>query len=98
MESRNLAELYHLPTLEWRALVDRLDAGFTQAPSTGGPNRHTCWLATIDAGGRRQRTGIGAMWDDGAFLFETGKSTRKGRNLARDPRFYTPLALRELDL
>ena len=26
----------------------RLDQGLSQAPDTGGPNRHTCWLATIN--------------------------------------------------
>ena len=31
-------------------------------------------------------TGVGALWVDGAFWFETGPSTRKARNLARDPR------------
>jgi hypothetical protein len=98
MESRNLAELYHLPTLEWQVVVDRLDAGFTQAPGTGGPDRHTCWLATIDADGRPHVTGIGATWHDGTFWFETGKTTRKGRNLARDPRCTLTLALREFDL
>jgi Pyridoxamine 5'-phosphate oxidase len=80
MESRNLAELYDLPTLDWQVLVDRLDAGFTQVPGTDGPDRHTCWLATIDADGRPHVTGIGAMWHDGAFWFETGKTTRKSRN------------------
>jgi hypothetical protein len=38
------------------------------------------------------------MWHDGAFWFETGKTTRKGRNLARDPRCTLTLALREFDL
>jgi hypothetical protein len=98
MESRNLAQLYDLPTLDWQAVVDRLDLGFTQAPGTGGPDRHTCWLATIDPDGRPHVTGIGAMWHDRAFWFETGRTTRKGRNLARDPRCTLTLALRELDL
>jgi hypothetical protein len=33
-----------------------------------------------------QRAGVGALWVDGAFWFETGEETRKGKNLARDPR------------
>jgi Pyridoxamine 5'-phosphate oxidase len=78
MESRNLAELYDLPTLDWQVVVDRLDAGFTQVPGTDGPDRHTCWLATIDADGRPHVTGIGAMWHDGAFWFETGKDDPQG--------------------
>ena len=98
METRNLADLYDLPTLDWQRVVDRLDVGFTQAPGTGGPDRHTCWLATIDADGRPHVTGIGALWHDGAFWFETGATTRKGRNLARDPRCTLTLALLEFDL
>ena len=98
METRNLADLYDLPALDWEPIVDRLDAGLTQAPGTGGPDRHTCWLATIDADGRPHVTGIGAMWHNGAFWFETGKTTRKGRNLARDPRCTLSVALLEFDL
>src|SRR6478672_10940026 len=98
MEIRNLAELYDLPTVDWRMVIDRLDEGFTQVPGTGGPDRHTCWLATIDADGRPHVTGIGAVWHDGSFRFETGKTTRKGRNLARDPRCTLTVALSELDL
>jgi hypothetical protein len=98
MKTRNLAELYDLPALDWEAVVDRLGAGLTQAPGTGGPDRHTCWLATIDADGRPHVTGIGAVWHHGAFWFETGKTTRKGRNLARDSRCTLTLALREFDL
>src|SRR3954468_333406 len=98
MQTQNLAELYDLPTLDWQAVVDRLDAGLTQAPGTGGPNRHTCWLATIDADGRPHLTGVGALWHDGSFWFETGESTRKGRNLARDPRCSLSIALDDYDL
>lgn len=98
MEARNLAELYDLPTLEWAAVTAHLDAGFEQAPGGGGPNRHTCWLATIDADGSPHVTGVGALWVDGAFWFETGRTTRKGRNLARDPRCTLSLATDDFDL
>src|SRR5213592_511270 len=98
METRNLAELYDLPIVDWQVVVDRLDAGFTQVPGTGGPDRHTCWLATIDADGRPHVTGIGALWADGAFWFETGRQSRKGRNLARDPRATLSVATSEFDL
>ena len=56
----------------------RLGEGITQAPGTGGPNRHTCWLATINADGTPHVTGIGALWDDGAFWFETGEHDAQG--------------------
>jgi len=98
MDAKNLGELYHLPMLDWHDMEVRLGAGFTQAPNTGGPNRHTCWLATIDADGRPHVTGIGATWVDGAFWFETGSTSRKGRNIARDPRCTLSLAVQEFDL
>ena len=47
MEATNLAELYHSPLLDWAPIEARLRAGLSQAPGTGGPDRHTCWLATI---------------------------------------------------
>jgi hypothetical protein len=53
-------------------------------PDSGGPNRHTCWLTTLNADGSPHVTGIGASWVDGSFWFQTGQSTRKGKNLARD--------------
>jgi hypothetical protein len=43
VEALNLADIYGLPLLEWAAIESRLDQGVTQAPETGGPNRHTCW-------------------------------------------------------
>jgi PPOX class probable F420-dependent enzyme len=98
MEAKNLADLYDLPLLEWPQITSRLDRGLTQAPRTGGPNRHTCWLATLDRDGSPHVSGIGAMWADGVFWFETGKETRKGRNLARDPRCTLSLATDEFDL
>src|SRR5688572_10242116 len=98
MDATNLADLYELPLIDWGAIESRLDQGFTQAPDTGGPNRHTCWLATINPDGTPHVTGIGAAWVDGTFWFETGERTRKGRNLARDPRCTISLATQEFDL
>ena len=98
MQTKNLAGIYLLPPLEWAPVEARLDEGMTQAPGTGGPNRHTCWLATIDPDGSPHVTGIGALWLDGAFWFETGDGTRKGRNLARDPRCTLSVATEEFDL
>jgi PPOX class probable F420-dependent enzyme len=98
VDARNLADLYELPLLDWGAITARLDAGVPQAPGSGGPDRHTCWLATIDRDGRPHVSGIGAIWVDGAFWFETGERTRKGRNLARDPRCSLSVATAEFDL
>jgi hypothetical protein len=99
METTNLARLYDLPPLDWSAVVATLDAGrLTQAPGTGGPDRHTCWLTTLDADGAPHTTGVGGQWHDGSWWFETGRRTRKGRNLERDQRCSLAVALRELDL
>ena len=98
MEATNLAGFYQSPLLDWARIETRLGAGVSQAPDTGGPNRHTCWLTTINPDGSPHVTGIGALWADGHFWFETGKDTRKGRNLARDPRCALSVATQEFDL
>src|ERR1700751_6312112 len=98
MEATNLAGLYHLPLLDWARIETRVEAGLSQAPGTGGPDRHTCWLATINPDGSPHVTGIGALWADGQFWFETGQHTRKGKNLARDSRCTLSVASREFDL
>jgi len=98
MEATNLADLYDLDPLDWAPIEARLNAGFTQAPGTGGPDRHTCWLTTINADGSPHLTGIGALWTEGAFWFETAVRSRKGRNLARDPRCALSVATKEFDL
>ena len=98
MEPMNLADIYGTPLLEWSKIEERLGQGLTQAPDAGGPNRHTCWLATINPDGSPHVTGIGALWAEGTFWFETGRNTRKGRNIARDPRCTLSVATREFDL
>jgi len=98
MKATNLADLYHSPLLDWARIEARLRAGLSQAPGTGGPNRHTCWLATINPDRSPHVTGIGALWADSCWWFETGKDTRKGRNLARDPRCTLSVAAQEFDL
>src|SRR5713226_930445 len=98
MEATNLADLYRTPLLEWGRIKGRLDQGLSQAPETGGPNRHTCWLATINQDGSPHVTGVGALWVDDAFWFETGETTRKGRNLADDPRCALSVASHDFDL
>ena len=102
MEARNLADLYDLPIVDWARIRDRLDQGIDQAPGTApgreGPDRHTCWLATINPDGSPHVTGVGALWVDGEFWFETGERSRKGRNLARDPRCTLSVATHDFDL
>src|SRR3954463_11969839 len=98
MDTKNLADLYDSPLLDWDRVQSRLEEGVTQAPDTGGPNRHTCWLATINPDGSPHVNGIGAIWVDGAFWFETGETSRKARNVARDPRCSLSVSTHEFDL
>ncbi|MBI5088090.1 MAG: pyridoxamine 5'-phosphate oxidase family protein [Actinobacteria bacterium] len=98
MDATNLADLYGLPLLDWSRIEARLAHGISQAPGTGGPGRHTFWLATLNADGSPHVTGIGALWAEGTFWFETGEHTRKGRNLARDPRCTLSVATDQFDL
>lgn len=98
MDVTNLADLYDLPPLQWQRVQSRLDAGLPQAPGSGGPNRHTCWLSTINPDGSPHVTGLGALWVDATFWFETGERTRKARNLARDPRCVLSVATDDFDL
>ena len=98
METTNLAARYDLPDLDWDRISARLEQGVDQAPGAGGPDRHTCWLATINADGSPHVTGVGALWVDGSWWFETGRTTRKGRNLARDPRCTLSVATHDFDL
>jgi hypothetical protein len=98
MEPTNLADLYGLPLIDWADIERRLERGASQAPGTGGPDRHTCWLATINRDGSPHVTAVGALWFDSAFWFETGEQTLKGKNLARDKRCTLSLATHEFDL
>ena len=98
MTATNLADLYDLAPLDLGAVRAALAGGITQAPGTGGPNRHTCWLTTLNPDGSPHVTGVGAIWRDVTCWFETGTPTRKGRNLARDPRCALSVALDDLDL
>ncbi len=98
MDATNLADLYQLPLMEWAAITNRLELGVSQAPGAGGPGRHTCWLATINRDGSPHVTAVGALWVDGTFWFETGTGTRKGKNLARDPRCTVSVATHDFDL
>jgi hypothetical protein len=94
---RNL-DGYGAPPIPWEKVRERLDQGLTQAPSTGGPDRHTCWLATVHPDGRPHVMPLGALWVDGAFYFTSGAGTRKARNLAQNPHCALTVATHEYDL
>lgn len=59
---------------------------------------HRSWLATINPDGSPHLTGLGPIWVSGLIYFTTGETTRKGRNLARDPRCTLGISTEEFDL
>ena len=84
--------------MDWAQVEAGLGSAVSQAPKSGGPERHTCWLTTIDPDGKPHVTSVGALWVDGAFWFQTGKGTVKAKNVARDPRCSLAVATHDFDL
>src|SRR6201986_2521654 len=84
MEITNLGKADGLPPVDWAAVAAKLDAG--SAPAPDALNSRTTWLSTVNEDGSPHVTAVGALWLDGTFWFQTGTGTRKGRNVARDPR------------
>src|SRR3954453_10663033 len=95
METINLGARDGLPAVDWAAVVAELDA--KSAPAPDAPNSRTTWLATVNEDGSPHVTAVGALWLDGAFWFQTG-TTRKGRNLTRDPRCSVAVSVRDADV
>jgi hypothetical protein len=96
MEAKNLAELYGLPLVDWQRVEARLAGGAEALAGAGHDNRS--WLATTNPDGSPHLTGLGPLWVSGLFYFTTGEATRKGRNLARDPRCTLGISTDEFDL
>src|SRR5262249_18261540 len=62
------------------------------------PNRTTFWLTTLNADGSPHVTSVGALWHAGSCWFQTGKRTRKARNVSRDPRCTISVATKGFDV
>lgn len=95
MEIINLGEADGLPPVSWEAVVEKLASGLPPAPDAH--NSRTTWLTTINEDGSPHVTAVGAVWLDGTFWFQTG-GTRKGRNVARDPRCSVAISIRDADV
>ncbi len=85
-----------LPPLEWDPIVAKLDA--KSAPPVGAINARTTWLTRINDDESAHVTAVGALWVDGRFWFQTCNDTRKGRNLARDPRCSIATSVQDADV
>ena len=96
MDTINLGARDGLPPVDWAAVVEKLDAG--SAPAPDAHNSRTTWLTTVNEDGSPHVTAVGALWLDGTFWFQTGAGTRKGRNVARDPRCSLAVSVRDADV
>lgn len=96
MDIINLGATDGLPPVNWADVVEKLDAG--SAPAPGAHNTRTTWLSTVNGDGSSHVTAVGALWLDESFWFQTGSGTRKGRNVARDPRCSIALSIRDADV
>jgi Pyridoxamine 5'-phosphate oxidase len=96
MEITNLGQADGLPPVEWAAVAERLEAG--SAPAPDAVNARTTWLSTVNEDGSPHVTAVGALWLDGTFWFQTGAGTRKGRNVARDPRCSVAVSVHGADV
>jgi hypothetical protein len=90
MDTKNLADLYHLEPIPWSRALRALESGDSLA--------RTDFLATTRPDGRPHIAGVGAMWDDGKVYFVSGPGTRKSRNLAENPSCAVSMSLEGIDL
>ncbi|MPZ54729.1 MAG: pyridoxamine 5'-phosphate oxidase family protein [Acidimicrobiia bacterium] len=97
MKTKNLAELYDLPALDWEAASATLPEGQGEF-GADNPGRYSAWLSTTNPDGSPHLTGIGTRWDDGAYWIVSGRNAQKGRNLERDPRCAVSLATKNFDI
>jgi len=96
MKTINLGVAEGLPPVDWTDVVGKLEAG--SAPAPDAVNSRTTWLSTLNEDGSPHVTAVGALWVDGSFWFQTGTGTRKGRNVARDPRCSIAVSIRDADV
>lgn len=94
---RNL-DGYGAPPIEWARVTSVLDSQLTQAPGSGGPQRHTVWLTTINPDGSPHVMAVGVVRCGGGWYFTSGPATRKSCNLARDGRCVVSVATDPFDL
>jgi hypothetical protein len=97
VSQRNL-DGYGAPMVEWDRVRSAMFDNLTQAPGTGGPDRHSAWLSTINPDGSPHVTGIGVAVLPEAWYFTSGRAAVKARNLARDPRCVISVATHPFDL
>ena len=96
MEIINLGVADDLPPVDWSAVVGKIESG--SPPDRDAVNSRSSWLATINEDGSAHVTAVGAVWLDGTFWFQTSEKTRKGSNVARDPRCSVAISVPDADV
>ncbi len=96
MQTINLGATDGLPAIDWAVIRQALETG--SAPAADALNSRSTWLTTVNSDGSPHTTAVGAIFVDGSFWFQTGARTRKGRNVARDPRCTLALSVRDADV
>jgi hypothetical protein len=91
IETTNLDTIYGSQTIAWSRPRGLLAVGAL------GPDTR-CFLGTVRPDGRPHSAGIGAAWHDGDLWFQTGPSTRKGRNVAANPACTISASFPDMDL
>ena len=94
---RNL-DGYGAPMIPWEKVRDVLTRKVSQEPGSGGPDRHTWWLATVRPDGRPHVMPLGVLQVDGGFYFTSGAGARKAKNLAQNPHCVITVATHDFDL
>src|SRR5689334_4336853 len=91
METKNLADLYHLDPVPWERALETLE-------NEKIIGNQTAFLATTRPDGRPHLTGVGAIWFDGRVWIVSGPGTRKSQNLAERPDCSVAMSFDGLDL
>ena len=81
-------DIYGAKPIPWSRALKQLEA------SAAG----TYWLATTNPDGRPHVAAVGVLWIDGKIYFTSGSRTRKGRNLAANPKCVVSVSLTGIDL
>jgi hypothetical protein len=87
----DVAETPGIDAIPWSRARDLLDAGVLR-------DRAAAFLGTVRPDGRPHSARIGAAWHDGDVYFQTGRQTRKARNLAANPACTVSMSLDGIDL
>lgn len=93
----NLGKTDGLSPIDW-SLVDAQLADLLTHEDPRSPNRSTFWLTTLNSDGSPHVTSVGALWHSDSCWFQTGRATRKARNLTRDPRCTISVATKAFDV